>query len=184
MYWGINTPLNKHQPLFLPKAPLNLQTVQAPSSFLGNPPFYIGFSWAPPPKSLIFQWTPKILKFLFLTPSYLWKVTKFLVKISQFEFLVTTEKNIFVCKLFLPLNISDFSLFFVKIATTPEKSYPFFSCQALPFWKFGKRLNPPLQHYGIRPRRLGAGQNSVQNGRYRLKTKKTMFIIYLLTTCS
>ena len=32
----------------------------------------------------------------FLTPSYLLKLTKFLVKISQFEFLVMTEKNIFV----------------------------------------------------------------------------------------
>ena len=51
---------------------------------------------------------------------------KFLVKISPFEFLVMTEKNIFACKLFLPSNISDFSffIFFVKIATSPEKSYP------------------------------------------------------------
>ena len=39
------------------------------------------------------------------------KVTKFLVTISQFEFLAMTEKNIFVPQLFV-INISDFSLFF------------------------------------------------------------------------
>ena len=48
-----------------------------------------------------------------LTLSYPLKVTKFLVKISQFEFLVMTEKNIFVYKIFLLLNISDFSLVFL-----------------------------------------------------------------------
>ena len=99
------------------------------------------------PKRRIFQWTPKILKFLSLTPSYLWKVTKFLVKFSQFEFLVMTEKNISVYKLFLSLNISDFSCFFFQIATPLEKVTLFFpatpisklrSCQASPFWKFGR----------------------------------------------
>ena len=54
-----------------------------------------------------------MLKFLSFTLSYLLKVTKFLVKISQFEFLVMTEKNIFAYKLFLSLNISDFSLSFM-----------------------------------------------------------------------
>ena len=43
-----------------------------------------------------------------VTPSHHLKVTKFLVKISQFKFLVMTEKNIFVYKHFLSLNISDF----------------------------------------------------------------------------
>ena len=43
-------------------------------------------------------------------PSYLLKVTKFLDKISQFEFLVVTKKNIFAYKLFLSLDISDFNL--------------------------------------------------------------------------
>ena len=39
-----------------------------------------------------------------------------------------TEKNIFVYKHFLSLNISDFSLiFFCKTANPPEKSYPLFS---------------------------------------------------------
>ena len=71
---------------------------------------------------------------------------------SQFEFLVMTEKNIFTYKLFLSWNISDF-IFYVKIATTPEKSYPPLSQQShlkvevlsSPpplFWKFGWRFNP------------------------------------------
>ena len=46
-----------------------------------------------------------------LTQSYLLKVTKFLVEISQFEFLVMTEKNIFPHQLFLSLNISEIDLF-------------------------------------------------------------------------
>ena len=54
---------------------------------------------------------PKIVSYFWPYP-YLVKVTKFLVKISQFEFLVMTEKNIFVYKLFLSLNISDFILFY------------------------------------------------------------------------
>ena len=69
-----------------------------------------GFSWypaLPPPKHRIFQWTPKILHLFILNPrSCLLKVTKFLVKISQFELLVLTEKNIFGYKLFLSLSIS------------------------------------------------------------------------------
>ena len=45
-------------------------------------------------------------------------------KISQFEFLVMTRKNIFAYKLLLSLNISDFNFFFfVKIAT-PHPSPP------------------------------------------------------------
>ena len=47
---------------------------------------------------MYFSVNPK--KFSFLTPSYLLKVNKFLIKISQFEFLVITEKNIFAHKLF------------------------------------------------------------------------------------
>ena len=46
-------------------------------------------------------------------PSHLLKVTKLLGEISQFEFLVMTEKNIFAYKLFLSLNISDFNLLLI-----------------------------------------------------------------------
>ena len=53
----------------------------------------------------------KYQSFSFLTLSYLLKVTRFLVKTSQFEFLVMIEKNFY--QLFLSLNISDFGLFFL-----------------------------------------------------------------------
>ena len=70
-------------------------------------PLYLGFSWTPPSplphlKMGFFSETQKYLSISLLTPSYLLKVTKFLVKIYQFEFLVMTEKNIFVYKIFLP----------------------------------------------------------------------------------
>ena len=54
---------------------------------------------------------------------HLLKVTKFLLKISQFEFLVTTEQRILVCKLFSSLKIPDFSLFLSKNCNPPEKSH-------------------------------------------------------------
>ena len=40
---------------------------------------------------------------------------KLLFEISQFEFLVMTEKNTFVYKLFLLLSISDFEIFVWKL---------------------------------------------------------------------
>ena len=46
----------------------------------------------PLPKSRIFQWPLKYWSFPCLIPSYPLKVTTFLGKISQFEFLVMTEK--------------------------------------------------------------------------------------------
>ena len=61
-----------------------------------------------------------------LHPQYhLLKVTKFLGKISQFEFLVITKKNIFAYKLFLSLNISDFNLL-CDNCTPLKKSHPLF----------------------------------------------------------
>ena len=62
-----------------------------------------------------------MIKFLSFTPSYLLKVTKFLVKMSQFEFLVMTEQNIFAYTLFLSLNIPDFSFFFIQKLQPPLK---------------------------------------------------------------
>ena len=134
------------------------------------PLLYIGFSW-PPLKVRFFQWTPKILKFLSLNTILSFKVTKILVKISQFESLVMTEKNIFAHKHFLSLNISDFNLFFMwKLQTLPQKKVtPLFpsnlplKAQVLsspPFWKFGwsfKLAPPPPSrkggeggaHYGL-----------------------------------
>ena len=67
-----------------------------------------------------------------LIPSHLWKVTKFLFKICQFKFLVMTDKNIFVYKPFLSLNISDFSFsvyFLYKNCTPPSWKHPYLSLQ-------------------------------------------------------
>ena len=111
MHWAINPPLKNTTPSLSRQ---NLQTAQAPL-FKGNPPLYIElvFCELSQVKVGFFSEHPKYQSFSSLTPSYLLKVTKFLVKISQFEFLVMTEKNIFVYKLFLSLNVSDFSLFFL-----------------------------------------------------------------------
>ena len=85
MHWGINPPL-KHHPLFLAKPP-----------FLGNPPLYILVFREPPPLKVEFFNEPQNIKVFHpqYIPSYLLKVTKFIGKISQFEFLLMTEKNIF-----------------------------------------------------------------------------------------
>ena len=86
-----------------------------PPSFLPVPP--------PPPQDLDFSVNPQNIKDFFVlhpTLSYLLKVIKFLVKISQFEFLVMTEKNIFGFKLFLTLNISDFNLLFIWNLQAPH----------------------------------------------------------------
>ena len=55
-----------------------------------------------------FSEPPKYYSFSSLTPSYLLKITKFLVNIHQFEFLVMTEKNIFVYKLFFVIKYFRF----------------------------------------------------------------------------
>ena len=69
---------------------------------------------SPPPQKKKLRFFHELQKvFLSFTPSYLLKVTKFLVKISQLEFLVMTEQSIHFYKHFLSLNIPDFSLFFI-----------------------------------------------------------------------
>ena len=66
-------------------------------------------------KPLINQKIAKLKFFIlnFISSFKSLKATKFLVITSQFKFLFVTEKNIFVYELFLSLNISDFSLFFM-----------------------------------------------------------------------
>ena len=84
-------------------------------------------------------------------------LSKFLGKISQFEFLVMTGKNIFAYKLFLSLNISDFNLFFYL------------------------KLQPPLQkgerrgaHYGSQHRR---GKNGIGVQLFWIKATGYMLIM-------
>ena len=97
MHWGINPP-----PPLSYVVPLNRQNVQVP--LLGQYPFYIGFSWPPPLKVGFFSEPSKYSKFFILKTILFLKVTKFLGKISQFEFLVMKLKNIFAYKLFLSLK--------------------------------------------------------------------------------
>ena len=69
--------------------------------FLGNPPYITFFCEPPlPPVKLgFFCEPPKYESFSSFTQSYFLKVTKFLIKVSQFEFLVITGQNILVYKL-------------------------------------------------------------------------------------
>ena len=128
MHWGINPPSKTPPPRFCKAPPIDLQTFQGP--LFRQSSLYIGFSW-PPIKVGLFSELQKCQSFPFLTPSYLLKVTKFLVKISQFEFLVMTDKNMFAYKLYFLLNISDFSLFFMWKLQPPWKKSPPFSQQPL-----------------------------------------------------
>ena len=57
--------------------------------------------------------------------------------------------------MFINILSLDFSLFSCKNCNPPEKDHPLFpplkklrSCQAPPFWKFGKRFNTPSQQKG------------------------------------
>ena len=143
----VSTPPPKHSPpYFLPGL---LQIAQAPFKVIPN--IYC-FSFDPPsPKN---WWILIILTFFIFNPSYLLKVTIFLVKICQFKFLVMADKHFGLY--FFVFKISDFSLFFMQqlrsIPPPTQKSHPLF-CSNLPlkteilsgplFWKFGRRLNPP-----------------------------------------
>ena len=117
VHWCTNTP-QKYYLLFLTKSPslLNLQTVHAPQF---QPISVIFWFFVTPPLKARFFTEPQNIKVFH--PSH--QVTKSSLKISQFEFFVTKEKSIFVYKLFLQLNISDFIqfTFYVKIATLSLK---------------------------------------------------------------
>ena len=112
MHWGINPlPLPHHKsttPSFC-QDPIKSENCPSPTFFKVIPPYILVFHEPLPLKIGFFSKPP--IKISSLTLSHLLKVTKFLAKISRFKFLVITEKNMFVYKLLLSLNISDFSLF-------------------------------------------------------------------------
>ena len=128
VYIGVPTPLF----FFKPTPPLNLQAVQAPPRlFQAIPPYILVFR-EPLSKNRIFHSTPIIFIFFILkkVSSHLIKVTELFVKNPQFKFLVMTQKYIFVDKLSLSLNISDFSFFLCKNCNPfPWKNLPSFSLQ-------------------------------------------------------
>ena len=100
---GVSTPSKRPPAYFLPSPP------PSKPPFLRNSPSILVFRESSL-KVGFFSEPQTYQSFSSLTPSYLLKVTKFLVEISQFEFVVMTEENIFGHKLFLLLNISDFDL--------------------------------------------------------------------------
>ena len=91
---------------------------------------YILFFCESPQKSNFSGKPHNIKNFSPLNPSHFLKVTKALIKIYQFKFLVMTEKTIFVYKLFLSLNTADL-IFYVKTTITPEKVHPIFPSNPL-----------------------------------------------------
>ena len=102
---GVSTPLKTKPPL--------LKSANCPSClFKQLPPIYWFFVKLP--KNRIFQCTPIILIFFSLTPSYLLKVTKFLVKILNFKFLVTTEKHFCLSTFFCYLSTFSVSYTFLS----------------------------------------------------------------------
>ena len=101
---------------------------------------------------------PKHYGFSHLIASYLLKVTRFLLKISQFELLFMTEENIFAYKLFLSLNISDFSLSFMwKLHPRPENRSPLSQQSHSKSW--GHVKLPPFENL------VGDSTHSEQEGR-------------------
>ena len=86
-----------------------------------------------------------ILKFFILHPCYLLKVMKFLVEISQFEFLVVTELQIVVY--FLSKNCTTTQ----KKVTPSFPATPSKNCGPAnpPFWKCGRRFNIPSSKRGV-----------------------------------
>ena len=103
-----------HLSLSFQARPLHLQIVQALPPRFRHPPRYWFFE--EPLKIGFFHESQKYC-FSFLTSSYFYKVIKFSVKISHFEYLVMTEKNIFVYKLFCQFR------FYAK-SCPPEKGHP------------------------------------------------------------
>ena len=95
-------------PIFCYKELLLLCCIEHSMHWGINPPPIYWFFMDPTLKIAFLLNSKNIKSFSYLTPSYLLKVTKFLVKISQFEFLVMTEKNIFVLIYFFIIKFFRF----------------------------------------------------------------------------
>ena len=86
-------PPSKTPPLsFLPSLS-PLKSENCPSALFQAIPLYILVFQDPPLKIRFFSESPILLTFFILNPILSFKVTKFLVKICQFKFLVLTEKH-------------------------------------------------------------------------------------------
>ena len=115
VHWGLRPPLSlqKHNPFFFfffakpalkssnyPSPPFQaIHPLSKKTCFFMNPHVQKNQK-TKTKKPRIFQLTLIILEFFIISPSHLLKVAKLLVEISQFKFLVVTEKNIFIFKFF------------------------------------------------------------------------------------
>ena len=91
-----------------------------------------------------------------------------MVKVSQFKLLVVAEKKNFVYKLFLTLDITDLSFFYVKNTTPLKKVTPFFSqpplkIEILPI----PLLENLVEGSAVLPRKEWFGMTLVKKGRQK-----------------
>ena len=91
-----------------------------------------------------FSVNPQNIKVFHLSPHLLLKVTKFLLKISQFEFFVMTGQKLFLFINFFVIKYSRFWFIFYWKSHPLFPSNPPLKTEVLqapsPFWKFGRRL--------------------------------------------
>ena len=115
-------PPSKKPPFFAKPSPSSICKLSKPPLFRQFSPYIFVFREPPPtppsspPKIGLFSEPPQY-NFSSLNLPHDLNLTKFLAKISHFNFLVMTEKNNFVDKFFLSLNISAH---YVSIGAFPD----------------------------------------------------------------
>ena len=116
-------PLKNTTPLLLIKSP-PFKSGNCPSPLFRPSPLYIGFLWTPPPTPVklgFFREPQKYKGFSSFSPSYLLKITKFLVKISEFPWkkspLLSQQPS---SKSWGPVKLPFFEKL-VVVSTTPQQ---------------------------------------------------------------
>ena len=113
---GVSTP-SKKPPFFAKPSPSSICKLSKPPLFRQFSPYIFVFREPPLPKIGLFGEPPQYYNFSSLNLLHELNLIKFLAKISHFNFLVMTEKNNFVNKFFLSLNISAH---YVSIGAFPD----------------------------------------------------------------
>ena len=110
-------PPSKKPPFFAKPSPSSICKLSKPPLFRQFSPYIFVFREPPLPKIGLFGEPPQYYNFSSLNLPHELNLIKFLAKISHFNFLVMTEKNNFVDKFFLSLNISAH---YVSIGAFPD----------------------------------------------------------------
>ena len=113
---GVSTP-SKKPPFFAKPSPSSICKLSKPPLFRQFSPYIFVFREPPLPKIGLFGEPAQYYNFSSLNLPHELNLIKFLAKISHFNFLVMTEKNNFVDKFFLSLNISAH---YVSIGAFPD----------------------------------------------------------------